>query len=353
MLRSGRFRHRLLDETFLLEQSSQAQLSLQPFLRLWEDKFITDRDIVAIYLCLFSFLRRPKDFLGGPHQVFEVNPPQPNSAFTCQNFLELLIPTLPQELQSRKSLHHFQRTEALVSFVCRKSFRSIPASVMRSLWRWQMGTYSLKLLTHVPHPAEVLDLQCQGQRCVSMLVSSQEIRTLVEDGRDVLGFIVHDLIHADHFFQDPNNARAQVQFSQKLQNLWQQIFLQELIATDLKFKSEFFYLMSDMNSVPLHLLKSLKTTFLAYCKRRHKIPMQQKLPSDLESHFLELFQRALAPWDFSSEGLKAAHRLNTPAFVHPQDSLLLHSEMTKFSRSSEVASEVEDASVFCSSTLQN
>lgn len=329
MLRPGRFKHRLLDDTFLQTQSSAAALCLQEFFPLWQQKRLTDAEIAAVYIAVFSFLRRPKDFLGGPHnQILPPLPPGPR--LSCQEFRDILTPALPAELRSMKALARFSGEEGFLSFFCHQSWRSIPLSVAQSLMAWDAGIYPLKMLDYVPSPEEVLNMQAQGVRCVTMLQQQKEMQELVEAGRDVLGFIVHDLIHADHFFADPDKAQAQIRFSQKLQDIYRLPPIQKMLQDDALFRHEFEYLMSDMNSVPLHLLKTLKAILLGHFKRLDGQNMKETLHPRHEAAFTELYQTCLRHWDFhSSEALGAALRLNTPLCEGPNDYKLLHAVLSQ------------------------
>lgn len=326
MLRSGRFRHRLLDDEFLKLKSSWAYQCLSPFFILWKQGRINDAEISAVYLTVFSFLRRPQDFLGGRHNEFTY--PEEARDFTCRAFLDILKSTLPDSLKNSKSLGRFESNIPFLSFVCAHSFRSIPISVLRSLAAWNGNRYPLTLWTKIPTPEEVLLLQTKGQRCVTMFTESHEMAALVSDGRDAFGFLIHDLIHADHFFFDTAKAQAQIQFSQKLLVLWESPFMQSLLQKDAVLLGEFHYLMSDMNSVPLHLLKTLKALLLGHIKRAANISLSSALPIELETHFCLLFNQVLSPWNFSESAIQAAHRLNTVHFQHPDDSYILHQEMT-------------------------
>ncbi|UYL09501.1 hypothetical protein B9G69_002800 [Bdellovibrio sp. SKB1291214] len=166
-------------------------------------------------------------------------------------------------------------------------------------------------------------MQAQGRRCVSMLIGSEEIRSFVEEGRDVLGFIVHDLIHADHFFHDPIRAQAQVLFCQRLVEVLKLPAIQHMLVKDETFRKEFHYLMSDMNSVPLNLLKTLKAVLLGYYKRQSTDDMKQSLPLEIEATFNECYHQVLQRWNFSTSEFAAAQRLNTEEYQHPADSVLL------------------------------
>lgn len=321
MLRAGRFRHRLLDESFLQAHSSQAARSLAPFLNLWHQGKLSDVEMACAYLLIFIFLRRPTDFLGGKHNL-----PLPVSGYqgiSAGFIVSIFRETLSAELAESKSLRPLETDRDFVATLCSHSWRSIPFSVQRSLAAWQSGLYPLNLMTTLPSADEVLFMQAQGRRCVSMLIESEEIRSFVEEGRDVLGFIVHDLIHADHFFHDPIRAHAQVIFCQKLLEVLKLPAIQHMLFSDETFRKEFHYLMSDMNSVPLHLLKTLKAVLLGYYKRQTADDMKQSLPSEIETSFNDCYHQVLKSWNFSASEFAAAQRLNTEDYQHPADSILL------------------------------
>lgn len=327
MLRAGRFRHRLLDESFLKAHSQQATRSLAPFLNLWRNGDLSDVEMVCAYLLTFIFLRRPTDFLGGKHNLPLPESHVPGTASGI--IVSMLRATLPQELAGYKSLRPLETDADFVTTFCSHSWRSIPFSVQRSLASWKSGLYPLNLMTSLPSADDVLLMQARGRRCVSMLIESEEIRSFVEEGRDVLGFIVHDLIHADHFFHDPARAQAQVIFCQKLLEVLKLPAIQHMLFTDEIFRQEFHYLMSDMNSVPLHLLKTLKAILLGYYKRQTTDDMKQSLPSEIEARFTKCYHQVLQSWDFSPTEFAAAQRLNTENYQHPADSVLLDRALGK------------------------
>ncbi|WP_374030029.1 hypothetical protein [Bdellovibrio bacteriovorus] len=323
MLRAGHFRHRLLDDSFLKNQSSLAFECLTEFVNLWRKKEISDVEIATIYILVFSFLRRPQDFLGGPHNE-TLDTVTAGKNISAKDVLQVLRERLPDNLRMAKSLSRLDSKKPFVEHFCSMSWRSIPLSVAKSLTAWNSGRYPLRLLTYVPTPADVLRMQTQGERCLSMLLAKEQMENLVEAGRDVLGFIVHDLIHADHFFAEPEKARAQIRFSQKIAQVLEMAEIQKMLAQDPSFSGEFDYLMSDMNSVPLHLLKTLKAILLGFYKRREGLGMASALSYDSEQEFLGLFAKVLEPWKLPPEALLVAYRLNTSRYQGREDSELLH-----------------------------
>jgi hypothetical protein len=110
-----------------------------------------------------------------------------------------------------------QGFQNLIDVFAKHSVRSIPLGVNRALVNWAQGHWNLKLFTGVPSPAEVLSMQTQGARCVSIIVDEIGLGRYVNADHDPLGFCLHDLIHGDHFFQNPVVASGQVGFSRSLQ----------------------------------------------------------------------------------------------------------------------------------------
>lgn len=327
MLRQGRFRHRLLDEYFLNSQTPLAKTCLDKFLPLWRQKKISDVEIAGIYILIFSFLRRPKDFLGGPHRQM-MQRGLDSSSISGVEVIELLRSALPEHLQKAKSLDRLAEESPFLQTFCELSWRSIPLAVAQSLMAWQSGRYPLQLMTYLPTPDEVLFMQTQGRRCVSMLIAETELQNFVAEGRDVLGFIVHDLIHADHFFADSERAQDQVQFCKKLWLVRHLPQIESMLNADPIFRDEFHYLMSDMNSVPLHLLKTLKAILLGFYKRQRGLTMRCSLPLSAEIEFSSLLETVLSPWQLEREALSAAHRLNTTHYRGSLDANLLHQALT-------------------------
>ena len=326
MLRSGHFKNRLLTPDFLTNHSSEAFNCLQKFVPLWKSSQITNAEMAAVYILIFSFLRRPSDFLGGPHNQ-KLSISLSGNGITGSEVVRIMRTSSGDRWMRFKSLERLNVDTNFLSFFCSLSLRSIPLSVARTLTAWQSGTYSLELLEYIPTPEEVLEMQCQGKRCVSMLHLQDQISNFVEHERDVLGFLIHDLIHADQFFADPQKAAQQIRFSNKLKLVCQLPQIQKMMAEDSHFKNEFHYLISDMNSVPLHLIKTLKAIVLGFFKRKERVAWRAALEPHLEPEFFSLFESILGPWNLSPEVLAATQRLNTLNFQDPIDAVLIDSSL--------------------------
>lgn len=135
------------------------------------------------------------------------------------------------------------------------TLKSLPSSVARSLCLWRTGRYSLKLLNYKPSPLELLEMQVQGFRCVSLL--SENWGAFIDQERDVFSFVIHDLIHADHFFSQPHLFELQKIFYREILLLTKRGFFNRAGLTE-NSKKLIEYICSDMNSHPVHLFKTLK-----------------------------------------------------------------------------------------------
>lgn len=324
MLRVGRFRHQLLDQTFVGSPDfHKVENALSHFYELWHHKKLQDWEWAALYIFIFSAFRRPADFLGGPHG--EKNWTRPPAS----NFLNKDLLAYFSDLENREGadtnypwLKRLPPEQSFFSFFCERSLRSIPLAVTKSLWAWSVGKYPLLLREDIPESSEVLEMQTRGQRCVSVLMKPQELRSFVE-GRDALAFTVHDLIHADHFFRDPAQARAQIQFARQLSKLGSNEEVIALVKRDPHFRDQWNYLISDMNSVPLHLFKTLKAMLLGAHKRAAQIQAHESLCERHEGLF-EYSQKLVAQeFEMNPDVQNAWLRLNTPAFRFPEEAIIL------------------------------
>ncbi len=318
MIRPGRFKHRLLSAEFLQSASmSEAILHIQKASQLWRTKEIHDVEWVALYIFILSAYRRPHDFFGGPHnEKFAENI---QGKLTCSD-VAALFKEPPRALAKLAGEQNF------LDMFCKRSLRSIPLSVQKGLALWHRQD-CLKLCEHIPSPSEVLQMQNLGVRCISVLTDPNHMRSFVEEGRDVLGFVVHDLIHADHFFSDPVQAQAQIQFSKYLQRLHALPLIQQKLQQDIEFMGEWNYLISDMNSVPLHLFKTLKAIMLASSKRKFGIDFKSSLDSESEILFNHEIEIIASEFNFSFAQQTAWQRLNSPEFAMPADAMTLVSSL--------------------------
>lgn len=144
----------------------------------------------------------------------------------------------------------------------------VPEAAYQAFDLWSRGKIKLRLLFHIPTPLEVLQIQCQGERCLSLLIDEAHLLKTDERDRDFFSFLIHDLVHAHHFWKTQDEYHGQIQFYEKMKSLVEQNHLIQKALTEPRFKSEFEYLISDMNSHPRHLEWTLIAQIRNWQKRQ-------------------------------------------------------------------------------------
>jgi hypothetical protein len=249
--RGGRFKKKLVSEQDLQSEAPVIEVKMAPILLAFEEKKISEAELVTIYLLLVLSHRYPGHWLGAKASA----PPTAHLLlYPLKNLLDQFEPNIQKRLGGFATVG-----DVLNSF----ALKSTPQSVNRSLLNWSTGLYQLVLMLRIPTPSEVLQQQCQGKRCVTLLTQERSTRKYILGERDALGFTLHDLIHADHFYHDNDLFQGQVDFY-KLMN-------RSLCAGSFKehfeeeeFVREFEYLIADMNAYPIHLLKCFKAAMIHY-----------------------------------------------------------------------------------------
>ncbi len=140
-------------------------------------------------------------------------------------------------------------------FLNKYSFRGVPYCVNQTLLMWISTEYNLELMiNYIPSNAEVFEMQIKGKRCVSLLTAPEYVSEYIMGKRDYFGFLLHDLIHASHFFFDKKAMLAQRGFLKMISSFYYSKLIQYWLNQDAQFKTEVEYLISDMNSHVMHLV---------------------------------------------------------------------------------------------------
>lgn len=143
-----------------------------------------------------------------------------------------------------------------------------------------------------PSPEELLQIQANGQRVVSLLPEFDFSAKITID-KDNLEFTIHDLEHAAKYFSDKELQKSQQSQFQKFTDLAKEQELQSLIVNDPLYKKDWHYLISDMNTAPAHSWFFFRGTLLNAFKRQAQIDLKEKLPEESEKRFSLFSQRAL------------------------------------------------------------
>jgi hypothetical protein len=280
--RSGSYKKVLIAEGLL----SPNRQTLIKNIELITNLPVAPFEICTLYILLFLRIRHPKNWL------------QKKTNFTPLQSEKLLLDLIPHEF----ILTDWEK-EKLTNLCAKDLFahynlKGIPLAVNRTILNWAKGDWNIELLTHIPGPRELLRMQVKNTRCITLTTNHDEIDRLVLSSRDPLSFVLHDLHHADHFFNQDESLKGQLGFYSLVNKIYDQPQLRKSLKEDIQFKSEFEYVVSDMNAYVIHLFKCFKSAFIR---------------TDVESPD-PLFPKILEWWDMPDHVQSAAHRLNTPDF---------------------------------------
>lgn len=128
-------------------------------------------------------------------------------------------------------------------------FKKVKEKAMIALRKWFRGEWSLKLVSKVLTPYEVLALQAQGVRPVTIKIQKELTPIMHKD--DCLEFFIHDLEHGYMFFFDENLKRMQIKFFRNVEASFKTSIWDKYLE-DTNFEERLFYLISDMNTHQEH-----------------------------------------------------------------------------------------------------
>jgi hypothetical protein len=147
---------------------------------------------------------------------------------------------------------------------------------------WKNNLWKLKLIDYNPDPYEMLEFQSKGIRTLSILWNESLEGNLVENKRDALEHLLHDILHAYCFFKEEKDFILQKNI---FRNIQKNIEKFTTYLENEEFKKNFYYILSDMNSNSAHLLEFLKAIIIQNLKKSMSLKTNELLP---ESKILEI-----------------------------------------------------------------
>jgi hypothetical protein len=212
---------------------------------------------------------------------------------------------------NEKGRQRLARVDSFAQLLSHFQLKSVREDSVLGLKGWLEGKYHLELWLTQPTPAEMLDLQTQGRRVITLYLDPADQDRKIGRHAGAYGFCLHDLEHAEKFFGGETDG--QIRFFRHLKIGVASGHFAHLID-DPQFSGEFDYLMSDMNSHPVHLMKYLKAIVIGLFERRSE-------------RATELFQtwceRLFEIWDLNQDVTEAALRLNFPSREREEDRVRL------------------------------
>lgn len=207
---------------------------------------------ITVWILSLTALRRPQNWFSGfknptPLDSQEIKIQDCQKFSIYELFKKIDIPW-PTKINTTISLNEFTRTVRV---------SPLPLIVETALYNFLNQKYDLKILCYEPSPLELLSYQIQGMRVLTFDDYFLNWENTLYGERDPLSFWIHDLIHAEHFFSHNENRKGQIGFYHFIHQIIVNKIL-DLFMLNGEFNKSFSYLISDMNSHPLHLVKTLK-----------------------------------------------------------------------------------------------
>ncbi len=225
-------------------------------------KHLHIQEQVTIWVLTCTCLRRPDSWFSGMQDLNDsLKHTYDKNEFSMFDLFKELNLAWSQKLDPHISLHQFARTVRIIP---------LPYAAANALYHFYLGQYPIEILCYEPEPLELLKFQIEGKRILTFNPNVEEWPHLKYGERDPLSFWLHDLIHAEHFFADPQDRQGQIGFYRLIHEILTNKILETLLLND-EFNKSFSYLMSDMNAHPLHLVKTLR----AYIKIHSGLESEQ------------------------------------------------------------------------------
>lgn len=210
--------------------------------------------------------------------------------FAARRFRCDARPDPAQWLNELRQVDGAARDELLIRYFERYQFLAVIPNVNIALVHWLQGSWPLVLCEHVPLPVEVLDFQVRGLRPVTLICDTARARMAVLSKPDAFAFMTHDLEHAYKFFHAARLHELQRNFFIALQAAHQRNVFASY-ACDPEFRARFDYLISDMNTHPVHSLQYLRAILVEYHLRAEQGDMHQMLSPAAQSDVADTLRK--------------------------------------------------------------
>lgn len=262
-------------------------------------------EFTLFVLFTLAGFRSPKDQwmqIDAKSQSFPQLEGQLNLQFMINHFETFLPPTVFREffLRPFSQLKKIDPTlkRPLIDFCGFWRWKKVPLIAWKSLQGWHSGKFPLQLRFDIPNPEDLLALQRQGQRCVSVFCETKDLKKIHEHHRDAFLFTLHDLEHAWQFFSNPEIFHYQKEWCRLLD----QAFIKGPWKTfiDFSLQDQLNYIISDMNSHPWHTFLTLQHLWRQNWKRRLNKTLKEKLTDEEELECERAWQELLHFWNFQN-----------------------------------------------------
>ncbi len=203
--------------------------------------------------------------------------------------------------------------EALALWLAHYRFLHVSPPVSGALRGWLLDAWPLRLMLRIPSPGEVLAMQAGGERPVT-LIPLPRARQPVLGKANGFAFLVHDLEHAWKFCGEARSFRLQRLFF----GLLQQAHAGGCFAPfldDPAFADRFDYLISDMNTHPVHGLRYLHAVLIEHWLRQEGKGPAESLSVCSRRQLHAFFAMLAGMWRFPALPARALRHLAESRFT--------------------------------------
>jgi hypothetical protein len=199
---------------------------LSPLLQKWQLHSLQDYDLVGVYILAVIALRSPKKYMSSliPEKIIPI---ERENTLTSHSIVEFegLLDLLGAEYVSKKMRLPVDEITVIQIFN-RMNFVGIKKNehflVNVSIVLWACGEKPYFLLHSIPSPEEVLNMQADNKRVITLFLSEKELSSSHTarlhymkgsplHSREPLAFLIHDMTHMAHF-TEPNIHAEQIGF---------------------------------------------------------------------------------------------------------------------------------------------
>ncbi len=257
----GKFKKVLVNPSILPTEAIEIQSDILELKAFHEEGKLDNPSLIILILIRILSYRNPKNWIQLPESAHK----KIISSIPQEKILEL-----PKENYLYWKNLLFTPNFPLIDLIEQIRFKNIPDSICKIVSYWIQFPHSLQLIFYQPSTHEMLEIQSTGKRFVTLSFSHLLKGELLEEKRDALEFLLHDLAHAYTFFLEENLPHEQTKFFQTLLKHIQKF--ETFCKIDPIFQEDFHYCLADMNSHPEHLRQYLRAKLIEHF---HRFPEQE------------------------------------------------------------------------------
>ena len=242
--------------------------ALSPILTALNEVYINDQlspyDFVGAFILLYVAHRRPRKWSCGklqpPVSVSSGDTaPASRHITTLPSLLAALDSAVLTKLLSPMPLEEVTILDIYAHIRLTSIKKNNDNLINRAIVHWAHGLWPFQLLTHIPTPMDVLRMQAQHSRVITLFYKESDLSSMHEAmltymigskvaAKDAFDFLVHDITHMEHYMLAESHAE-QVGLMRALLAMHvgaPRKFFKLLFPCDAYLWSELEYLISDM-----------------------------------------------------------------------------------------------------------